>query len=393
MKTTRLEVTMSEVLPAVVRVLDVPAGVLLPELHDLLQAALGWTDSHLHQFVAGDICYGVPDLDGPDDERDESAVALRALPNRFAYLYDFGDGWEHEVVVVGPGGDWPGVVSGEGACPPEDVGGPHGYVEFRRVIADPDEPEYEHFRTWAGSWNEGFDLDATDLLVRQTVGVVPAPVRLVLGLAVDGVKLTPGGRLPRALVREVQEVYPSWNLSDRPASIEEDLPPLAALHDLLRHVGLLRLYKGTLGPTRAAADDLEVIRRLRSWFGPGDGFVHMSRHRRPRQPRRRGPLPTRRACRSATTGAWRSLGHQPRTGTGCGSGPSGVVQTAVHSGGVRPHSERQGIMDRRSFSALAVAAGDGAGRHMVKMAYGVVMGRRRGKVTKSASPRCDFFPA
>ena len=275
MKTTRLEVTMSEVLPAVVRVLDVPAGVLLPELHDLLQAALGWTDSHLHQFVAGDICYGVPDLDGPDDEREESAVALRALPNRFAYLYDFGDGWEHEVVVVGPGGDWPGVVSGEGACPPEDVGGPHGYVEFRRVIADPDEPEYEHFRTWAGSWNEGFDLDATDLLVRQTVGAVPAPVRLVLGLAADGVKLTPGGRLPRALVREVQEVYPSWNLSDRPASIEEDLPPLAALHDLLRHVGLLRLYKGTLGPTRSAADDLEVIRRLRSWFGPGDGFVHM----------------------------------------------------------------------------------------------------------------------
>jgi len=126
-----------------------------------------------------------------------------------------------------------------------------------------------------GSWNEGFDLDATDLLVRQTVGAVPAPVRLVLGLAADGVKLTPGGRLPRAFVREVQEVYPSWNLSDRPASIEEDLPPLAALHDLLRHVGLLRLHKGTLGPTRAAADDLEVIRRLRSWFGSADGFVHM----------------------------------------------------------------------------------------------------------------------
>ncbi len=85
--------------------------------------------------------------------------------------------------------------------------------------------------------------------------------------------MTPGGRLPRALVREVQELYPSWNLSKRPASIEEDLPPLTALHDLLRHVGLLRLYKGTLGPTRAAVDDLEVIRRLRSWFSPGDGFV------------------------------------------------------------------------------------------------------------------------
>jgi hypothetical protein len=140
-------------------------------------------------------------------------------------------------------------------------------------MADPDQPEHEDFRTWAGSWNDGFDLDATDLLVRQTVGAVPGPVRLLLGLAADGVKLTPGGRLPRAFVREVQELYPSWNLSKRPASIEEDLPPLAALHDLLRHVGLLRLHKGTLGPTRAAVDDLEVIRRLRSWFSPGDSFV------------------------------------------------------------------------------------------------------------------------
>ncbi len=74
-------------------------------------------------------------------------------------------------------------------------------------------------------------------------------------------------------MRKFQELYPSWNLSKRPASIEEDLAPLAALHDLLWHVGLLRLHKGTLGPTRAAVDDLEVIRRLKSWFNPGDGFV------------------------------------------------------------------------------------------------------------------------
>jgi hypothetical protein len=102
---------------------------------------------------------------------------------------------------------------------------------------------------------------------------VPAPVRLVLHLAADGVKLTPGGRLPRAFVRLVQERYSSWHLLGRPASVEEDLPPLAALHDLLRHVGILRLRKGVLAPTRAAADDIEVIRRLRSWFGPDDGFI------------------------------------------------------------------------------------------------------------------------
>ena len=265
---------MRRVEPAVVRVLDVPTSVLLPELHDLLQVALGWTDSHLHQFVADRICYGRADTDGPEDERDESDVGLRALPERFVYRYDFGDGWEHDVVVVGAGGDRPCIVGGKGVCPPEDVGGPHGYAEFREVMADPDHPEHDRMQTWAGNWTDRFDLAAADLLVRQTVGAVPAPVRLLLGLAADGVTLTPGGRLPRALVRDVQEHYPSWHrLTDGPASVEEDLSPLAALHDVLRQVGLLRLRKGVLSPTRATADDVEVIRRIRWWFGPTDGFV------------------------------------------------------------------------------------------------------------------------
>src|SRR5579863_4318232 len=273
MSTCRLRVTMSEVEPVVVRVLDVPAGVLLPELHDLLQAALGWTDSHLHQFEAEGICYGMPDIDGPEDERDESGVPLRALPPRFTYLYDFGDGWEHEVEVLGPGGGAVGCISGEGACPPEDVGGPHGYALFREAMDDPRHPEHEEMRTWASAWTDKFDLVTADLLVRQTAGAVPAPVRLVLALAAGGVRLTPGERLPRALVRQVQQSYPNWYLLDRPAALEDDLVPLAALHDLMRKVGLLRLRNGVLYPTRAAGDDVEVIRRLRSWFGPVDGFL------------------------------------------------------------------------------------------------------------------------
>ncbi len=275
MRTTRLRVTMSEVEPAVVRVLDVPVAVLLPELHDLLQVAIGWTDSHLHQYVADDVRYGMSDTDGFNDfndERAETGVPLRSLPARFAYLYDFGDGWQHEIELIGSGGDRPGVIEGEGACPPEDVGGPHGYANFLKVLANPIHPEHEHMRGWAGTWSDSFDLATADLLVQQTVGVVPAPVRLLLSLTGDGVKLTPGGRLPRALVRQIQEHYPDWHLLGRPASIEEDLPPLAALHDLLREVGLLRLRKGVLAPTRIASDDIELIRRLRSWFGTPYGY-------------------------------------------------------------------------------------------------------------------------
>lgn len=266
---------MTDVEPSVVRVLDVPAGVVLPELHVLLQVVIGWTDSHLHQFVTDDGRYGMPDTDAFDDERDETSVPLRALPARFRYLYDFGDGWEHEVEVIGAGGERPGVVAGEGPCPPEDVGGPPGYAEFLETVADPGHPEHDHMIEWVGTWNDTFDMAATDLLVQQTVGVVPAPVRLLLGLTSDGVKLTPGGRLPRATVRHVQNHYPDWYPLGRPASVEEDLLPLAALHDLLREVGLLRLNKGILAPTRAAGDDTEAVRRLRSWFGPAHDFTAM----------------------------------------------------------------------------------------------------------------------
>lgn len=68
---------------------------------------------------------------------------------------------------------------------------------------------------------------------------------------------------------------PGWYPLGRPASIEEDLLPLAALHDLSREVGLLRLRKGVLAPTRAAGDETETIRRLRSWFGPVHGFTSL----------------------------------------------------------------------------------------------------------------------
>ena len=162
-------------------------------------------------------------------------------------------------------------MDGQGGCPPEDFGGSHGYTELLEALADPEHEQHAAMRAWAGEL-PAFDRAGTDLLLRQTVGEVPGSVRLVLDLLAGGVKLTPGGRLPRSVVREVQQLRPYWSPLGRPASVEEDLSPLAALHDILRRVGLLRLAKGVLRPTRAAAEDLEVIRRLRSWFEP-DGFV------------------------------------------------------------------------------------------------------------------------
>lgn len=270
MKTTRLRVQLRDVEPAVVRVIDVPAKATLPEVHQLLQVALGWTDSHLHVFETGEASYGIPDEDAPDDEVDETGVRLTVLPPRFVYRYDFGDDWEHDIEVLGAGAERPGCVYGEGPCPPEDCGGPGGYDRLRAVLADPAHPDHSMMRQWAGELPD-FDQDDADRLVRQTVGEVPASVRMLLDMLAPGIKLTPGGRLPRAFVREVQQQRPDWywHGSQRPANREEDLLPLYVLHDLLRRVKLLRMRSGVLAPTKAATDDLEILRRLRTWFGRG----------------------------------------------------------------------------------------------------------------------------
>ncbi|HET7475914.1 MAG TPA: plasmid pRiA4b ORF-3 family protein [Dermatophilaceae bacterium] len=290
MRTLRLRVTMREVEPQVERVIDVPAAITLDELHQVLQVAIGWTDSHLHQFRTDDTVYTIPFDDWREkNEVDERGVRLSTLPTRFLYAYDLGDGWQHDVEVLGSGGQQAGCVGGDGACPPEDCGGVSGYADLLDALADPGHREHDSMRTWVGDRLRPFDQAAATQRVRDAVGSVPGSVRILLGLLAAGVKLTPGGRLPRVVVRAVQEERPGWHPLSRPASIEEDLLPLAVLHDLLRHVRLVRLTNGVLRPTKAAADELETVRRLRSWFGAGE-FSTMAAERAVAVVAARGPL-------------------------------------------------------------------------------------------------------
>jgi hypothetical protein len=85
--------------------------------------------------------------------------------DRFTYTYDFGDGWEHEVLVEKilppePGAHYPRCLKGKGACPPEDVGGVYGYADFLEAIQDPNHPEHDEYLEWIGG---EFDPDAFDL--------------------------------------------------------------------------------------------------------------------------------------------------------------------------------------------------------------------------------------
>lgn len=169
----QLKVTLKGTKPPIWRRIQVPADTRLGKLHRILQTVMGWTDSHLHQFIVGETFYGVPDRDFDLDVRSERTVRLdQVLPApkaKIVYEYDFGDSWEHElllekIVPPDPATRYPICLAGKRACPPEDVGGVWGYAEFLETITSPDHPEHEEMLDWVGGEfdPEEFDLQAVN---------------------------------------------------------------------------------------------------------------------------------------------------------------------------------------------------------------------------------------
>lgn len=155
----QLKIQLLGVRPPVWRRVLVPGEITLAELHDVIQTAMGWSDSHLHAFEVGETRYAVPDPDwGVDDIEDESRAKLFRVAEecgRLRYSYDFGDGWEHDVTVEKvldprPGTPYPSCIAGRCACPPEDVGGSWGYQAFLVAVNDPSYEYHEHWAEWAG---------------------------------------------------------------------------------------------------------------------------------------------------------------------------------------------------------------------------------------------------
>ncbi len=156
----------------------------LDKLHEHIQTAMGWTNSHLHQFEIDGIRYGDPELldEGWEDEipvvnslrtKISKIVPEDGKQFQFAYEYDFGDGWEHEIVFEGclrveKGTRYPLCVEGERACPPEDVGGIGGYEEYLVAMADPKHEEHESLMEWRGPFDpETFDAQAATKEMRK----------------------------------------------------------------------------------------------------------------------------------------------------------------------------------------------------------------------------------
>ena len=162
----RLKVTLDRVEPEVMRRLVVPLTIRLDRLHLTLQAAFGWTNTHLYAFTAGGIDWGIPDPhisagDQPVDARkarlydivrDTGAKTIR-------YLYDFGDDWQHVIKLERwfENTDTAGMsflLEASGRCPPEDIGGPGGYAAFLAAIAEASHPGHADALQWAPT---GFD--------------------------------------------------------------------------------------------------------------------------------------------------------------------------------------------------------------------------------------------
>ena len=159
----RLKITLDDVEPTVLRRVDVPFDIRLDRLHLTIQAAMGWTNSHLYELRAGDVGWSTPypDADWSGDFLDARKARLNDIledigTKKLIYVYDFGDGWEHTIKVERladptPGALYPCLIEVSGRCPPEDCGGPWGYAEMLEAIADPKHERHAELTEWIGN--------------------------------------------------------------------------------------------------------------------------------------------------------------------------------------------------------------------------------------------------
>jgi hypothetical protein len=181
----QLKIALKGSKPGIWRRVLVRGNMRLDRLHHVIQIAMGWTNSHLHQFITGTradcMYYGEPEPDVPpmfrkvlNEKRYVLADLAPVAKQKLIYEYDFGDGWEHEIVVEKilppePTFKHPICLAGANACPPEDCGGVYGYYNLLKILADPKHPDHDDMVDWiGGEWDATwFDLEAANLMLKR----------------------------------------------------------------------------------------------------------------------------------------------------------------------------------------------------------------------------------
>jgi hypothetical protein len=174
----QIKVTLRDSKPPIWRRLLVLDSTTLHKLHQIIQIAMGWTDSHLHEFIIENKRYSIPSTEDWEPVIDEHRYPLsQVVPSdkyKFTYVYDFGDSWDHEVLVERilpsePGIKYPLCIKGKRKCPPEDVGGVWGYDSFLEAMSDPNHKEHaSYFEWWGGKFDpEEFSIEEINEVLQR----------------------------------------------------------------------------------------------------------------------------------------------------------------------------------------------------------------------------------
>jgi len=168
----QLKVTLDGIKPSIWRRIQIRGDITLFKLHKILQVVMGWYNCHLHQFVINSECYSVISIEADmlgDDFKDEKRFRLnRVIPGekfKFTYEYDFGDGWDHTILVekiLRPAEELkaPVCLKGKRSVPPEDCGGKGGYHKVLKALKNPSRPENAQLLEWLDKYDpEYFDAD------------------------------------------------------------------------------------------------------------------------------------------------------------------------------------------------------------------------------------------
>lgn len=182
----QLKIVLDHLKPAIWRRVAVNGDISFLQLHRVIQAAMGWWDEHLHEFelTSPRIRIGTNSPDGFGDfgggphllpERTTRLADVLGGKKKFRYCYDFGDDWTHTVTIEkrlppDPAAPAAQLLGGEFACPPEDCGGPGGYIGLMEAYFDPAHPEHQETMEWLDGFDpELFDFDWHAKRVAATV--------------------------------------------------------------------------------------------------------------------------------------------------------------------------------------------------------------------------------
>ncbi len=291
----RVRVDLDHAKPPVWRRLELASDLTLADVHEILQAAMGWTDTHLHHFLAGpgrrDHMVD-PFLTDFDEEEGEEGLherdvhldqVLTEVGDRLFYEYDFGDGWEHtlrleEVLEHDEEAPRAAVTGGRRACPPEDCGGIGGYDEVLRAFADPDGAD-PGLLDWLPVDYDPAELsvEEADRLVRDAVAGLGGTRAVAEALAERGLgfsaALTDLVERSRGASKPLAALVSAARLDD--ADGPDAAGRAALVRPLLRLLAVLgpdgvRLTKAGWLPPTAVTTLVDELDMLETWIGKGN---------------------------------------------------------------------------------------------------------------------------